>query len=126
MPQATQNTVSGGNIFSVQQMTTWQCKEVGDGMEAYRPSKQLFDAFFDLASTSDLPPGIGVFSNYDLETNIVTWYFTPEASTLAEAFGATPCVKPVPVEGFGLLVGSQDSWQIHFPDYLSKRTHREF
>lgn len=40
---------------------------------------------------SGQPVDMAVFSRYDLAKNVVTAYFSPNAKTLAEAFGATPC-----------------------------------
>lgn len=101
--------------------TTWYSKEMGDGVESYAPSQRLFDAFTAFAGAGSVPRGIGVFSNYDLQRNVVTWYFSPEADVLGKAFGASPCAKPTPAHGFGLLVGSALSWDEHFPGYVGGR-----
>ena len=98
-------------------MTTWHSKDVGDGREAFGPSSRLEEAFIALAKVGGLSPHIGVFSYYDLQANVVTWYFSPEASLLASAFDAIPCDKPTPTSGFGLLVGDARSWNAHFPGY---------
>lgn len=102
-------------------MSTWHSKNIGDGVQAFDPSQKLHEAFLALARSGDLPPGIGVFSRYDLRTNVVTWYFSPEATALAAKFDATLCEKPVPTRGFGLLAGDSQSWKVHFPDYLASR-----
>src|SRR5438132_1688386 len=99
--------------------TTWYSKEMGDGVESFGPSQHLFDVFTALAAAGTVPRGIGVFSNYDLERNVVTWFFSPEAATLAKAFDALLCEKPEPTHGFGLLVGSAYSWEEHFPGYVA-------
>lgn len=99
-------------------MKTWYSKAVGDGVEAFEPSQRLFDAFNLLDVVVKLSPGIGIFSRYDLRANIVTWYFSPEAIDLAKSLGATPCEKPAPSKGFGLLVGYMQSWETHFPGYV--------
>ena len=107
-------------------MNTWHSKDVGDGIEAYAPSSKLHEAFFIMAKAGGVPTNIGVFSRYDIRANMVTWYFSPEASILVEAFSATPCEKPVPSRGFGLLVGDARSWEAHFPGYLANRHAQEF
>lgn len=96
-------------------MGTWFAKAVGDGQEADGPTRELFDAFAALETASEVEPGTGVFSRYDLEVDAVTWYFSPEAAALARTFGATPCEKPAPDEALDLLVGSASSWDRHFP-----------
>jgi len=102
-------------------MKTWYSKAVGDGVEAFEPTQRLFNAFNLLEVAVRLGPGFGIFSNYDLGANIVTWYFSPEAIALAKSCGATPCKKPAPREGFGLLVGNMQSWETHFPGYVGAR-----
>jgi hypothetical protein len=104
-------------------MTTWHSKDVGDGVEAFEPTSKLHEAFFAFAVAKgrDLPATIGIFSRYDLRANVVTWYFSPEASLLAQAFHAVPCEKPVPESGFGLSAGDVRSWEAHFPGYVPSR-----
>jgi hypothetical protein len=102
-------------------MTTWHSKDVADGIEAFEPSQRLHEAFFVLAKAGGVPAGLGVFSRYDLRANVVTWYFSPEAALLAKTFGAVPCEKPTPTEGFGLSVGDARCWEIHFPGYITRR-----
>lgn len=106
-------------------MKNWYRKDVGDGVAAYGPSGKLFEAFEVLAARG-LPPNISVFSRYDLMKNVVTWWFSPEAQALAQAFGAEPCEKPQPAEGFGLLVGDANAWEGHFPGYIASRRGDEF
>ena len=99
-------------------MSNWYRKDVGDGVEAFAPTGKLFDAFTALAMTG-VTPNISVFSRYDLEQNVVSWWFSPEAHILAQAFGAEPCEKPKPSSGFGLLVGDANAWEGHFPGYIA-------
>lgn len=106
-------------------MGTWHSKAVGDGVAAFQPAMQLHQVFFSMATASGgIPANAAVFSHYDLHANMVTWYFTPEATSLAEISGATPCDKPTPSEGFGLLVGDVRSWNTHFPSYLAVHRRR--
>jgi len=102
----------------------WFSKDVGDGIQASEPTSRLHEAFMALAISGNTSPDIGVFSRYDLQANIVTWYFSPEASSLAATFGATSCEKPEPQEGFGLLVGNARSWEAHFPGYIGGRKRK--
>lgn len=107
-------------------MGTWYSKSLGDGVAAFGPTTKIQEAFLELAKAGTILPDLGVFSRYDLTTNVVTVYFTPSASLLASAFGATPCEKPSPGKGFGLLVGDARSWEAHFPDYISSRRDGRF
>ncbi len=60
---------------------TWYSVDLGDGVEAFHPSNEIQDAFF-LAYTIPNPlKNMAAFSRYDLETNVVTVYFTPNAET---------------------------------------------
>ena len=106
-------------------MDTWHSKAVGDGIAAFQPAMQLHQAFLTMATASEgVPTNAAIFSYHDLHANVVTWYFSPEAINLAKAFGATPCDKPIPSEGFGLLVGDARGWEAHFPSYLASRYRR--
>ena len=108
-------------------MNTWHSKEMGDGIKAFEPSMRLHQAFLALAQASGgVPKNAAVFSRYDLEANVVTWYFSPEAVSIAMTFGATACDKPAPTEGFGLLSGDGRAWEAHFPGYVASRRRREF
>lgn len=98
-------------------MSTWYCKDLGDGVVAFGPSSQIQEAFLALAQAGGPSSDLAVFSRNDLRTNVVTVYFTPSASVLASAFGATPCEKPSPEGKLSLLVGDARSWEIHFPGY---------
>ena len=107
----------------------WHSKPLGDGVEAYAPSSAIQEAVMASITGSvvvgQTNTGAAVFSAYDLEANIVTVWFTPELEHIARAFGATPCEKPVPAEGFGLLVGYPAAWEVHFPGYVHSRRRRE-
>ena len=105
-------------------MTSWYSKELGDGVEAFVPTTDIQNGFLTLAQ-SQAQLGrysfdAAVFSRYDLETNVVTVYFTPSAELLATAFRASPCTKPVPTEGFALIVGDARAWEAHFRGYLEE------
>ena len=106
-------------------MASWYSKELGDGVEAFVPTTKIQDAFLSLAQTQarsgHYPYDAAVFSRYDLETNVVTVYFTPSAQLLATEFGATPCEQPEPTAGFALIVGDARAWEAHFPGYLERR-----
>jgi len=102
---------------------TWFSKALGDGVEAYAPSTRILDAFESVYMAADQPPNMAVFSRYELPSNIVMVYFTPEAANLALTHGATPCEKPSS-EGIGLLAGDYNAWQTYFPGYTPSRQRR--
>lgn len=96
-------------------MGQWHSKELGDGTQALAPSQQIMEAFIPTFQALGQPFDMAVFSRNDLERNVVTAYFSPAASALAKAFGATVCDKPNR-DGLGLLVGDQRSIQLLFPN----------
>jgi len=96
-------------------MTQWYSKDLGDGIDANAPSGRIRETFLPLFAAAGCPIDMAVFSHYDLETNMVTAYFSPGASVLAKTFGASPCEKPKKVKGFGLLVGDQRSVEFFYP-----------
>lgn len=106
----------------------WHSKPLGDGVEALVPSNAIQEAVTSFSAplaTGRANAGAAVFSAYDLEANVVTVWFTPELERIARAFGANPCEKPTPVEGFGFLAGYPTAWEVHFPGCISSRRSRE-
>ena len=102
-------------------MTSWHSKELGDGVEAYKPTTEIQEAFLSLVKAGQYSSDAAVFSRYDLETNVVTVYFTPSAELLAKAFVAVPCEKPIPNGNLALIVGDVKAWEVYFPGYLADR-----
>lgn len=94
---------------------TWRSLPLGDGVEAFAPTGRIQDAYLALDTATTLPLDCAVFSYYDLGENVVTVYFSPAASRLASAFGATPCPKPERREGFSMIVGAMRAWDLLFP-----------
>jgi hypothetical protein len=107
----------------------WYYKSLGDGVEAYAPSRAIQEAVMASivasAAAGHANTGAAVFSAYDLEANVVTVWFTPELEHIARAFGATPCDKPRPAGGFGFSAGYTDAWEIYFPGYVPSRRRHE-
>ena len=106
-------------------MATWYKKDLGNGVAAFGTTKEIMEVFLKsllkLAEAGGYSYDLALFSRYDLEEDNVAMYFTPSAEILAQAFGAIPCEKPEPKEGFALIVGDDRSWEIHFPGYREKR-----
>lgn len=96
-------------------MSQWYSKSLGDGVAAFAPTSQIQEAFLPLFTAVGQPIDMAVFSRYDLEKNIVTVYFTPGATALAEMFGATPCEKPKREGRLSLLVGDQRCLPLFYP-----------
>lgn len=99
-------------------MGSWHRLDLGSGTDVYPARTQIMKAFTArMFARGDAPPGTGVFSRYDLSTDNVQVYFTPDLSDLAEQFHATPCDKPLLTAGrIGLLCGNALSLALHFPD----------
>lgn len=95
-------------------MQTWSSLALGDGVDALTPTQKIMEAWMPVFIAAGQPRGMAVFSNYDLEANVVTAYFPPESFQLGVAFGALPCEKPS-ISRIGLLVGEADAHSIHFP-----------
>lgn len=96
------------------QMTSWHSKELGDGVDAFEPTRLIQEAYATLEMTTRLPVDHAVFSYYDLRANVVTVYFSPGATDLAKRFEAMPCKKPVNKEGFSLINGDARVWDVLF------------
>ena len=101
-------------------MSIWFSKELGNGVDAFTPSGKIQEAFTPLFIAAGSPEDFAVFSRYDLNTNLVTVYFSPAAALLAKAFGAIPCERPSS-RRMSLLVGPQQALFSFFPDRSSER-----
>lgn len=98
-----------------QVMNTWHMKELGNGVEANISTNQICDVFDVAFLASGTSIGMAIFSRYDLESHLVTVYFTPEASGIAKTLDAIPCEKPIKND-LALLFGDQRATQLFFPE----------
>lgn len=96
-------------------MDTWYSLNLGDGIEAYEPSKNIRDVFFPIFAAAGGRNDMVVFSREDPETNIITVYFSPSAHEVAALFGATPCEKPSRDDRLIIHVGDVRAWDILYP-----------
>lgn len=99
-------------------MSNWYRLDLGNGADAFAPTRKIQDAFMALLIAHGEPrPEWGLFSRYDLRNDNIEMYFTPAASELAILYGATPCEKPLLNQyRMGLLCGEGDGLFFHFPD----------
>lgn len=99
-------------------MTSWYRLDLGNGADAFAPTREIQEACIALLMAHGKPwPEWALFSRYDLQADNVELYFTPAASALALQHGARPCDKPTPNRyRIGLLCGEGDGLQFHFPD----------
>jgi hypothetical protein len=104
-------------------MNDWFSLNLGDGVQADEPSELIKDSYQAAFISSGGPIDMAVFNkrNQGEKRNLITAYFTPSSSSLANTFGATPCEKPTS-DDLSLLVGNQAAWDIHFP---SRKTRHE-
>lgn len=99
-------------------MSNWYRLDLGNGADAFAPTRTIQDAFMALLIAHGAPrPEWALFSRYDLRADNIEMYFTPAAQALALQFGATPCEKPALNQyRMGLLCGEGDGLFFHFPD----------
>ena len=102
-------------------MASWHSKEIVNDDEAYKLDTKVQEAYLTLVHAGHYSSDAAVFSRNDIETNVITFYFTPSADLLSKAFRAVPCEKPIPQEGFGLCVGDDRVWEAYFPGYRARR-----
>ncbi len=95
-------------------MSKWHSLDLGDGTEASKPTEKIQEAFWPIYQANCSPEDMGVYSRYDLEKNMVTVYFTPSASQLAEIFKAKECEEPLNIR-LSFVVGPAsclNSWPV--------------
>ncbi|MFN8412340.1 MAG: hypothetical protein U0Z26_08130 [Anaerolineales bacterium] len=94
---------------------TWYVLSLGDGMMADEPADEIRKKFLAM---ENLPAEAAVFKRLESEGRLhceAFAFFSPAATELAKAFGASPCSKPVR-SGLGLLVGDEKNWELLFPE----------
>lgn len=82
----------------------WHHLYIDDATTAQALSLRLYDEHF-AALVLRRDPESAIFSRLDVETHGVHFYFTPAASGLAMAHGASPCGPPTRQEAGGLISG---------------------
>lgn len=99
-------------------MAHWYSISLGDGMMAVAPSAEIEEQFLKKFTEAGEPPDMAVFTRLESEGRLhceVIAYFSPAASSVAEAFVAQPCEKPNR-SGLGLLAGAPTVWKTLFPE----------
>lgn len=93
-------------------MTTWYALELDNEQLMQR----IMNAFMPKYIGSGKPLGMALFSSKTGDSNTVTIYFSPKASSLAMQFGASPCGSTFVDKELSLLVGDEGSIDFLFPD----------
>lgn len=106
-------------LGDIEQMNVWFSKNLGDAMLVAESLGRIYELFVVSYKNSDSSKEKAVFIRHESEGRLhceVNAYFTPETYTLARAVGAARCEKPRS-NGLSLLIGSEESWSVHFPDF---------
>jgi hypothetical protein len=99
-------------------MAPWYFLNLGDAMLVAEPSAEVEELFLKAFEAAGNPSDMAVFTRHESEGRLqceVMAYFSPAAHEVAERLEARPCPKPARAE-LGLLAGSQDAWQVLFPE----------
>lgn len=104
-------------------MNSWYRLDLGNGADAFVPTRQIQEAFMNLLIAHGTPRiDWALFSRYDLRADNVELYFTPASAGFAMQFGASPCDKPTHNQfNLGLLCGEASGLLHHFPDHPRAR-----
>lgn len=92
----------------------WYQKNIGQTANSAPHNMEILKAYTDYIVLHGDKTGAAIYSISDLESNTVTMYFSPEASELAAAFGATPCERPQASSRLGTFVGHGKNGRSHF------------
>lgn len=100
-------------------MESWYRLDLGNGADAFAPTRKIQDAFMSLLIAHGAPrPEWALFSRYDLQADNVELYFTPATHLLATQFDARPCARPTLNEyRMSLLCGEGSGLSFHFPEH---------
>ena len=99
-------------------MKMWFAVNLGDALlagESLALVKSVFNSEYEKANESK---EMAVFTRHESEGRLqceVKVYLTPASIIVAEAVGATPCIKPS-ADGLSMLAGSEACWSVFFPE----------
>jgi len=99
-------------------MNAWFYKNLGDAMMAFEPLADIEAQFRSMYRVAPCPKDVGVFIRHNAEGRLhcaVEVYLPPAAAGLAKELDAAPCARPS-TNGLSLLIGSEDSWSMLFPE----------
>jgi hypothetical protein len=98
-------------------MRSWSCKNLGDGLMAWEPLREIEERFQSAFNEAGRPKDMALFMRHLSDGRLhceVTVYFSPASVGLALELEAKPCDKPLP-EGLSLLAGDEDAWCLLLP-----------
>jgi hypothetical protein len=99
-------------------MNCWFTSNLGDAMLAGESLEYIKEVFLAEYATNDSRKEQALFIRHESEGRLhceVIVYFSPATIVVAKIVNATPCNKPSS-DGLGLLVGSEESWTVLFPE----------
>jgi len=102
-------------------MNKWYSREFIQGEAARSATDKINKLYLSLTRSTGVSRYVAVFCRYDMKLDRTTIFFSPQATVLADAFGARPCDKPIPEHQLQLLAGNSKSWEIHFPSHKPVR-----
>ena len=99
-------------------MKNWFVKNLGDAMLAGDQQDRITELFLSAYSEAGSPEEMAAFIRHESEGRLhceVKIYFSPKSIAVAREVDAEPCERPSP-DGLSILAGSQDSWEVLFPE----------
>ncbi len=99
-------------------MKCWFTSNLGDAMLAGESLEHIKELFLAAYETNDSRRERALFVRHESEGRLhceVKVYFSPATDIVAKTVNATPCNKPSS-DGLSLLVGSEESWSVLFPE----------
>jgi len=99
-------------------MRDWFSKNLGDGMLASEPLRQLEALLLAWYANAGNPKDMAAFIRHESDGRLhcdVKVYFSPASIVVAREVDAKPCGRPVPND-LSLLAGSEDAWITLFPE----------
>lgn len=99
-------------------MNYWFTSNLGDAMLSGESLERIKEIFLAEYATNDSVKERALFVRHESEGRLhceLIVYFSPATVRVAKAVNAIPCNKPC-ANGLGLLVGSEESWSVLFPE----------
>jgi hypothetical protein len=97
-------------------MNDWFSLDLGIGSIGFAPTQAIIKAYKQSVIDGDQSRDIAIFFRQHVDKPMITIYFPPSAGSLAQAFGAQACSKPVRDRRLLVLVGAANSLARYFSD----------
>lgn len=96
-------------------MSNWYKLDIGDALDCVEEMKRIQRSFMAPYLAAPAGSGRALFVQDNKVSGHALMFFTPQASDVALALGALPCVRPDIRDGHIEMLAGDDDLRAHFP-----------